>query len=68
MATMNYKCPNCDGPLMFNPDKQMFCCEYCLGEFTPAQVQQINAAISASYYSYNSAWYWKRHHRNGRHK
>ena len=44
MATMNYKCPNCDGPLMFNPDKQMFCCEYCLGEFTPAQVQQINAA------------------------
>ncbi len=44
MATMNYKCPNCDGPLTFNPDKQLFTCDYCLGEFSPAQVQQINAA------------------------
>ena len=43
MATMNYKCPNCDGPLTFNPDKQMFTCEFCLGEFSPAQVQQQNA-------------------------
>ena len=42
MATMNYKCPNCDGPLTFDPDKQLFTCEYCLGEFTPAQVQQMN--------------------------
>ncbi len=42
MATMNYKCPNCDGPLTFNPDKQRFTCEYCLGEFEPAQVQQMN--------------------------
>ena len=42
MATMNYKCPNCDGPLTFNPDKQLFTCEYCLGEFAPAQVQQMN--------------------------
>lgn len=43
MATMNYKCPNCDGPLTFNPDKQLFCCEFCLGEFPPAQVQQMSA-------------------------
>ena len=42
MATMNYKCPNCDGPLTFNPDKQLFCCDYCLGEFEPARVQQMN--------------------------
>ena len=42
MATMNYKCPNCDGPLKFNPDKQKFTCEYCLGEFMPDQVQQMN--------------------------
>lgn len=42
MATMNYKCPNCDGPLTFNPDKQRFTCEFCLGEFEPAQVQQMN--------------------------
>ena len=42
MATMSYKCPNCDGPLKFNPDKQTFTCEYCLGEFRPEQVQQMN--------------------------
>ena len=43
MATMNYVCPNCNGPLKFNPDKQMFTCEYCFSEFTPQQVQAQNA-------------------------
>ena len=43
MATMNYKCPNCDGPLKFNPDKQKFTCEYCLSEFAPEAVQEMNA-------------------------
>lgn len=42
MATMSYKCPNCGGPLKYNPDKQKFTCEYCWGEFDPAQVQQMN--------------------------
>ena len=42
MATMNYKCPNCDGPLKFDPDKQKFTCEFCLGEFEPSAVQQMN--------------------------
>lgn len=44
MATMNYVCPNCNGPLRFNPDKQLFSCEYCFSEFTPQQVQQQNEA------------------------
>ena len=43
MATMNYKCPNCDGPLRFDPDKQLFTCEYCLSEFPAAEVQAMNA-------------------------
>ena len=43
MATMNYKCPNCDGPLRFDPDKQLFTCEYCLSEFPAAEVQEMNA-------------------------
>jgi uncharacterized Zn finger protein (UPF0148 family) len=30
MATVNYTCPNCAAPLKFNPDKQMFSCEYCM--------------------------------------
>ena len=42
MATMNYVCPNCNGPLRFNPDKQMFSCEYCLSDFTPEKIQQLN--------------------------
>lgn len=43
MATVNYKCPNCAGPLKFNPDKQMFSCEYCMSDFTQEAVQQMYA-------------------------
>ena len=43
MATMNYKCPNCGGPLQFNPDKQMFSCEYCTSDFTAEKIQQLFA-------------------------
>lgn len=43
MATMNYDCPACGGPLKFNPDKQKFTCEYCMSEFTPQQVQELYA-------------------------
>lgn len=43
MATVNYKCPQCGGPLKFNPDKQLFSCEYCLGEFSDETIQQMYA-------------------------
>ncbi len=43
MATMEYKCPNCGGPLSFNPDKQMFSCQYCLSDFQPQQIQAMYA-------------------------
>lgn len=43
MATVNYKCPNCAGPLKFNPDKQMFSCEYCMSDFSEEAVQQMYA-------------------------
>ena len=36
-----YKCPNCGAELKFDPDKQLFCCEYCTGEFTAQQVNQM---------------------------
>ena len=39
MATVNYTCPSCGAPLTFNPDKQMFCCEYCLSEFSDKFIQ-----------------------------
>lgn len=43
MATVNYKCPNCGGPLKFNPDKQMFSCEYCMSDFEEQKIQQLYA-------------------------
>ena len=33
MDVKSYDCPNCGAKLEFVPDKQKFCCEYCLGEF-----------------------------------
>lgn len=47
MAIVNYKCPNCAAPLKFNPDKQLFSCEYCMSEFTEKQVQDIYAEREA---------------------
>lgn len=44
MATLNYDCPACGGPLKFNPDKQKFSCEYCLSDFTPEEIQKLYAA------------------------
>lgn len=41
-----YRCPNCSAELKFNPDKQLFCCDYCRGEFTPQQVNQMVQQIS----------------------
>ena len=47
MATVNYKCPNCGGPLKFNPDKQMFSCEYCMSDFEEQKIQQMYAEREA---------------------
>ncbi len=47
MATVNYKCPNCGGPLLFNPDKQMFSCEYCMSDFEEKTIQQMFAQEEA---------------------
>lgn len=43
MATVNYKCPNCAGPLKFNPDKQKFSCEYCMSDFDEKTIQDLYA-------------------------
>lgn len=41
MGTVNYNCPSCAAPLTFKPERQRFCCEYCLSEFSPEKIQQI---------------------------
>ncbi len=39
-STITYKCPNCDAPLTFNADKQAFSCEFCLSDFTKAELDE----------------------------
>lgn len=36
-----YHCPNCSADLKFDPDKQLFCCEYCDSEFTQSEINQF---------------------------
>ena len=40
MNTVQYKCPNCGGELVFNPEKQMFSCPYCASDFTEAEMEE----------------------------
>lgn len=42
MSTVTYRCPNCGGPLLFDPQKQQFHCEYCLSNFTNHQLDAGN--------------------------
>lgn len=41
---VTYKCPNCDAGLLFNAEKQKFCCEFCLSEFLETDLSNTDAA------------------------
>ena len=41
MATITYKCPNCDGGLLFDPATQEYRCEYCRSHFNQEQLEAI---------------------------
>lgn len=43
-STFTYKCPNCDGPLKFNPKDQLFHCEYCLNTYTEEELDKYDKA------------------------
>lgn len=45
MAVVTYKCPNCDGGLVFDPESQRFQCEYCLSSFTEEELQGGDSEI-----------------------
>lgn len=40
MAVVTYKCPNCDGPITFSPERQRFVCDYCLSTFTQQELDK----------------------------
>lgn len=46
-TTITYSCPACGAGLSFNPEKQKFCCEYCLSEFTEQELKDTDAARAA---------------------
>lgn len=41
MAIKSYKCPNCGAGIHFKPDKQKFHCDFCLSEYTEAEINDI---------------------------
>lgn len=41
MAVISFKCPNCDGELVFEPSTQQYACPYCGSDFTQEQVDQM---------------------------
>lgn len=40
MGVITYKCPNCDGGLVFDPSSQKYHCEFCLSNFTQEELDQ----------------------------
>lgn len=41
MATITYKCPNCDADLTFRPATGDFGCQYCGGAFSEAELEAL---------------------------
>ena len=41
MAVVSFKCPNCDGELIFDPEQQNYKCEYCGSKFTQEELDEI---------------------------
>lgn len=47
MATISFKCPNCDGELIFDPKTQKYKCEYCNSLFSQGELEAMNPASAA---------------------
>lgn len=41
MAVVSFKCPNCDGELVFHPRTQKYKCEYCASAFSQEELDQL---------------------------
>ena len=41
MAIISFKCPNCDGELIFDPATQKYKCEYCNSLFTQEELDAM---------------------------
>lgn len=41
MAVISFKCPNCDGELIFDPETGKYKCEYCVSTFTQEELDNM---------------------------
>ena len=41
MAVVSFKCPNCGGELVFDPNTQSYSCPYCNSEFSQEQIDTM---------------------------
>ena len=44
-SAVTYQCPNCSAGLLFNPEKKLFCCEFCLSEFSEEDLKKTQAGV-----------------------
>ena len=44
MAVVSFKCPNCDGELIFDPSTQKYKCEYCFSLFSQEELDAMKPA------------------------
>ena len=42
MAVISFKCPNCDGELIFDPASQSYKCEYCISTFSQEELDNMH--------------------------
>ena len=42
MAVISFKCPNCDGELIFDPTTQQYKCEYCDSKFSQEELDKMS--------------------------
>lgn len=48
MAVISFKCPNCDGELIFDPSTQKYKCEYCMSLFSQKELDEMQPAVGSS--------------------
>lgn len=55
MAVISFKCPNCDGELIFDPSSGKYKCEYCLSTFSQQELDALTPATGTEQKAENGA-------------
>ena len=48
MSAITYKCPNCDGGLIFDPESGKYACEYCLSKFSQDELMAESQSVETA--------------------